>query len=155
VNREANKRFPTLKWEISANTTGLDVYLRNRENGSTELWSVGNIKTVSFKSDASEIRNYELVFKRNSSSTEDLTQKPNLAHRAPMELIAYPNPVEDKLHLKVINAGGELPFHIYSITGVKVMDGSVKSEKTINTAALNAGVYVIDAGGVKVKFVKK
>jgi hypothetical protein len=35
------------------------------------------------------------------------------------------------------------------------MDGSVKSEKTINTAYLNAGVYVIDAGGVKVKFIKK
>jgi hypothetical protein len=155
VNREANKRFPTLKWEISANTTGLDVYLRNRGNGSTELWSVGVIKTIAIKSDASEIRNYELVFKRNSSSTEDLTQKPNLSHRAPLELIAYPNPVEDKLHLKVINAGGEVPFHIYSITGVKVMDGSVKSEKTINTAALIAGVYVIDAGGVKVKFIKK
>jgi hypothetical protein len=72
-----------------------------------------------------------------------------------MELIAYPNPVEDKLHLKVINSSGSIPFHIYSITGVKVMDGSVKSEKTINTAILNAGVYVIDAGGVKVKFIKK
>jgi hypothetical protein len=155
VNREANKRFPTLKWEITANTTGFDVYLRNRENGSTELWSVGDIKTVSFKSDASEIRNYELVFKRNSSSTEDLTQKPSLSKRAPMELIIYPNPVEDKLHLKVINASGGIPFHIYSITGVKVLEGSLKSEKTINTAGLNAGVYVIDAGGLKVKFIKK
>jgi hypothetical protein len=155
VNREANKRFSTLKWKITANTTGLDVYLRNRENGSTELWSVGDIKTVSFKSDASEIRNYELVFKRNSSSSEDLTQKPNFSKHSPMELIAYPNPVEDKLHLKVINASGDIPFHIYSITGVKVMDGSLKSEKTINTAGLNAGVYVIDAGGMKVKFIKK
>jgi hypothetical protein len=64
-------------------------------------------------------------------------------------------PVDSLVSWWPFDASGEIPFHIYSITGVKVMDGSVKSEKTINTAYLNAGVYVIDAGGMKVKFIKK
>ena len=64
-------------------------------------------------------------------------------------------PVDSLVSWWPFDASGEIPFHIYSITGVKVMDGSVKSEKTINTAYLNAGVYMVDAGGVKVKFVKK
>jgi hypothetical protein len=57
--------------------------------------------------------------------------------------------------MKKNNLSGEIPFHIYSITGVKVMDGSLKSEKPIDTAILNAGVYVIDSSGLKVKFIKK
>jgi hypothetical protein len=155
INREFNKRLPTLKWELTANTTGLDAYLRNRDNGATELWTVGDIKPVNYPSDASEIRKYELVFKRSASSTKDLTEKPIANKRAPMEVLVYPNPVDEKLILKVINGNGEIPFFVYSITGVKVMEGTVKSEKTINTAGLDAGVYVVDAGGVKVKFVKK
>jgi hypothetical protein len=155
VNREANKRFATLKWELSENTTGLGIFYRNRDNGSTELWTVGNIKSVSFPSDASEIRNYELVFKRSTSSTEELTKQPIVAKRAPIELIVYPNPVDEKLMLKVINSNGEIPFYVYSITGVKVLEGMVKSEKAINTASLDAGVYVIDANGVLLKFIKE
>ena len=155
INREANKRFPTLKWEITANTTGLDVYLRNRENGSIELWPVGDIKTISLKSDASEIHKYELVFKRMSSSTEELTEKSNFSKDIPMELIVYPNPVKDKLHLEIINTTAEVPFNIYSITGVKVMEGSLKPKKTLKIEELNAGIYIIDAAGQKVKFVKE
>jgi hypothetical protein len=155
VNREANKRFATLKWELSENTTGLDIFYRNRENGSTELWAVGGIKAVNFPSDASEIRNYELVFKRNSSSTEDLTHKPISPKCFLTEVLVYPNPVDEKLHLKVINSTAEVPFSIYTITGMKVMAGSIKSEKTINTADLDSGIYLVVAGGMKVKFVKK
>jgi hypothetical protein len=155
INREFNKRFPTLKWELTANTTGLDAYLRNRDNSSTEFWTVGDIKSVSFPSDASEIRNYELVFKRSASSTEDISGKTIANKRVQMEVLVYPNPVDEKLMLKVLNNNGEIPFFVYSITGVKVMEGTVKSEKTINTAGLDVGVYVIDAAGVKVKFVKK
>jgi hypothetical protein len=155
INREFSKRFPALKWELTANTTGLDAYLRNRDNGSIELWTVGNIKPVNYPSDASEIRKYELVFKRSASSTKELTEKPIANKRAPMEVLVYPNPVDEKLILKVINGNGEIPFYVYSITGVKVLEGIVTSEKTIKTAGLDAGVYVIDAGGVNAKFIKK
>ena len=72
-----------------------------------------------------------------------------------MELIVYPNPVKDKLHLEIINTTAEVPFNIYSITGVKVMEGSLKPKKTLKIEELNAGIYIIDAGGQKVKFVKE
>jgi hypothetical protein len=155
INREFNKRFPALKWELTANTTDLDAYLHNRDNGTTELWTVGDIKSVNFPSDASEIRNYDLLFKRSISSTEDLTGKTIAGKRAPIEILIYPNPVDEKLMLKVLNNNGEIPFYVYSITGVKVIEGFIKSEKIINTAALNAGVYFVDAGGVKVEFIKQ
>jgi hypothetical protein len=155
INREFNKRFPALKWELTANTTDLDAYLHNRDNGTTELWTVGDIKSVNFPSDASEIRNYDLLFKRSISSTEDLTGKTIAGKRAPIEILIYPNPVDEKLMLKVINSSAEVPFSIYTMTGVKVLEGRVKSEKAINTAGLDAGVYVVDAVGGKVKFVKK
>jgi hypothetical protein len=110
---------------------------------------------ILFESTENLISRYSLVFRSGTTSTEDFTPKPSFAKPPRVEVFVNPNPVEDHLQLKVIHNNGEISYSIYSITGVKAFAGTIRSDKTVNTAGLKAGVYVVDAGGVKVKFVKR
>jgi hypothetical protein len=97
-----------------------------------------------------------LVFKRSSTSTEDFKDD-DLAQGGKLkpEVIVYPNPANDLLHVRVLNGSGKLSYEIYSITGVKVLEGSLENSQKININTLQPGIYIIDASGQKVKFVKE
>jgi hypothetical protein len=155
IERDFNKQQSNLRLRIWEKHSDLECYFRDSKTETlTPAESLSEIPVELAESEYS-IHRYSLVFKRSSSSTEDLTEKTIASKRAPMEVLVYPNPVDEKLNLRIINSTAEIPFFVYSITGVTILEGVVKSEKTINTVGLDAGVYVVDAGGVKVKFVKR
>jgi hypothetical protein len=57
--------------------------------------------------------------------------------------------------VRVLNGNGKFPYQIFSITGVKVLEGRLENSQKININTLEPGIYTIDTGGQKVKFVKK
>jgi hypothetical protein len=96
-----------------------------------------------------------LVFKRNSSSTEDIHKNTETHVSNKPQLLAYPNPVEDQLHIRLLNHTGKVPYRIYSIEGKKILEGTIQNLEIIKTKQLQAGIYIIEANGEKVKFVKE
>ncbi len=66
------------------------------------------------------------------------------------EIILYPNPVSDKLYLKLktYNYEKDLPYHIYNLYGQKVAGGTLTplagSETYINVSNLSSGYYFIE-----------
>jgi hypothetical protein len=69
--------------------------------------------------------------------------------------LAYPNPVEDQLHIRLLNHNEKVPYHVYNIAGGKIIEGTIQNLEIINTKQLQAGVYILEANGKKVKFVKE
>jgi hypothetical protein len=57
--------------------------------------------------------------------------------------------------VRVLNGSSKLNYEIYSITGVKVFEGSLGNSQKININTIQPGIYIMDAGGQKVKFVKE
>jgi sRNA-binding protein len=142
ITREANKRYASLKMELSANTTGMDISLKDNQNKSVEPWFTGNVKNVQFAAADAEINRYSLVFKRNTTSTKDLLK--DIANNKNNTSIAvYPNPTDGKLTLKLSNGesyqGG---YQILDMTGRILMEGqSMKIQ--IDASKLPTGQYII------------
>jgi len=44
---------------------------------------------------------------------------------------------------------------VYNIAGVRILKGTIQNLEIINTKQLQAGIYIIEANGEKVKFVKE
>lgn len=65
----------------------------------------------------------------------------------------YPNPSTDYIRIK--SEAKSLDVKIYSLEGKLVVSGTYKSDEDINVSKLNAGVYLVQANGVTIKFIKK
>ncbi len=65
----------------------------------------------------------------------------------------YPNPSTDFIRIK--SEKKSLDVKIYSLEGKLVVSGTYKSDQDINVSKLNAGVYLVQANGVTIKFIKK
>lgn len=65
----------------------------------------------------------------------------------------YPNPSTNYIRIK--SESNSLAVKIYSTSGQLVLSGSYKSDEDINVSKLNAGVYLVQANGVNIKFIKK
>ena len=65
----------------------------------------------------------------------------------------YPNPSTDYIRIK--SEAKSLVVKIYNLEGKLVVSGTYKSDEDINVSKLNAGVYLVQANGVTLKFIKK
>ena len=65
----------------------------------------------------------------------------------------YPNPSTNYIRIK--SESKSLAVKIYSTSGQLIISGNYKSDEDINVSKLNAGVYLIQANGVTIKFIKK
>ncbi|MCD9856084.1 T9SS type A sorting domain-containing protein [Epilithonimonas sp. JDS] len=65
----------------------------------------------------------------------------------------YPNPSTDYIRIK--SEAKSLDVKIYNLEGKLVVSGTYKSDEDINVCKLNAGVYLVQANGVTLKFIKK
>ncbi|WP_379966168.1 T9SS type A sorting domain-containing protein [Epilithonimonas sp. UC225_85] len=65
----------------------------------------------------------------------------------------YPNPSTDYIRIK--SEVKSLDVKIYSLEGKLLVSGTYKSDEDINVSKLNAGVYLVQANGVTIKFIKK
>jgi hypothetical protein len=156
IDRDFNKTQKNFRLRIWEKHTDLQCYFKDSKlENLIPAESFSDIPVEFSESDAS-IHRYSLVFKRSSTSTEDFKEA-DLARggKVKPELIVYPNPANDVLHVRVLKGSGKLRYKIYSITGVKVLEGSLENSEKINISTLQPGIYVMDAGGQKVKFVKE
>ncbi|TCI91354.1 glycosyl hydrolase family 8 [Tenacibaculum sp. M341] len=71
------------------------------------------------------------------------------------EIIVYPNPSTEKLHVTNFKLGSKVK--VYNLLGKQVMETSVKDENVdvIDVSDLTAGIYFIRSNNVKLRFVKE
>jgi hypothetical protein len=145
VNREANKRFATLKWELSENTTGLEIYLKDLQTQATEPWSTGVVKNIALDQQSLTTKRYALVFKQQTTSTKDPLADANDKNRSwKLELIAYPNPTDGKLTLELSNGESyEGAVEVYDMAGRLVKKVVAKSSAEIQLSGLVQGHYML------------
>ena len=154
VNRESNKRFKMLKVEMTENTTGYEVYLRDIKKAELHDFQRNKIYPIEFDVFDSEINRYELVFMKNNLLSQDFSKQISYKSNQYFQLYAYPNPVDNNLHLEVLHNDIEIDFNIYSLSGAILMNGRIKKVKTINTEGLEPGIYIVEVGGHNFKFLK-
>lgn len=65
----------------------------------------------------------------------------------------YPNPSSDFIRLQ--SASKSISVKIYNLGGQMVLSGIYKSDENINVSKLEKGVYLVQANGVTIKFIKK
>ncbi|MGC4128901.1 MAG: T9SS type A sorting domain-containing protein [Bergeyella sp.] len=65
----------------------------------------------------------------------------------------YPNPSSDFIRIK--SDAKSLSVKIYSLDGKMVLSGNYKSDEDINVSKLEKGVYLVQANGTTIKFIKK
>lgn len=68
-------------------------------------------------------------------------------------LRVFPNPVTDFLTIKS-EISNHQTYSIYSILGVKLLDGTTSENKTINTSTLPSDIYILKIGTKNIKFLK-
>jgi hypothetical protein len=157
VNREANKRFATLKWELSENTTGLEIYLKDLQTETTEPWSTGVVKNIALDQQSPTTKRYTLVFKQQTTSTKDPLADANDKNRSrKLELIAYPNPTDGKLTLKLSNGGSyEGAVEVYDMTGRLVIRFEKSNNQLLDLSGLESGNYLIKCIGFNLLISKR
>jgi hypothetical protein len=139
VNREANKRFATLKWELSENTTGLEIYLKDLQTETTEPWSTGVVKNIALDQQGLTTKRYALVFKQQLSSNE------NFATIVGQPMIqVYPNPTEDNwVNVVYSKANSKSQYRIFDMAGKQIMHGMANSKFKIDIGSMSKGAYIL------------
>jgi len=155
IERDFEKLQNKLRLRIGEKHTDLQCYIKDAKTGTLHPMESADELPIEYGNEDPLISRYSLVFKRSSSSTEDIQKNTQTVVSNKPQLLAYPNPVEDQLHIRLLNHNGKVPYRIYSIEGKKVLDGTIQNLEIINTKQLQAGIYIIEANGEKVKFVKE
>ena len=155
ITRDANKHQKNLHLRIGEKHSDLQCYVKDAKTEILHPMEWADELPIEYNNDDPVISRYSLVFKRSSSSTEDIQKNTETLTSNKTQLLAYPNPVEGQLHIRLLNHNGKVPYRIYSIEGKKVLDGTIQNLEIINTKQLQVGLYIIEANGEKVKFVKE
>jgi hypothetical protein len=156
IKRESNKRFGSLKMELSENTTGMQISLKDNQSKSIESWYTGVVKNILFEVTDTEINRYSLVFKQNTTSNKDVLndingQKGNVNKT---ELIVYPNPTDGKLTLKLgNNQDHQGSYQVFDMTGRLLLEGQLQKSQ-IDVSKLSAGQYLIKSQNLETIFNK-
>jgi hypothetical protein len=154
IDRDFNKTQKNFRLRIWEKHTDLQCYFKDSKSGDlTPAESFSDITVEFLESDAS-IHRYSLVFKRSSSSTEDLKEA-DLARGGKLkpEVIVYPNPANDVLHIRVLKSNQPISYEISSITGYKVKTGSLSGDVSININGFTSGLYIFTTENQTTKFI--
>jgi hypothetical protein len=151
IDRDFNKSQMNLRLRILEKHSDLQCYFKDSKSGKlTPAESSIDIPVEFSESDAS-IHRYSLVFKRSSTSTEDFKEA-SLAGSG--NIIIYPNPANDVLHVRVLNTYEPISYEIYTITGVKVAEGLINSHIVIPIFHLQPGIFLLKTKIETLKFSK-
>jgi hypothetical protein len=152
VSRESDKRYGSLGWELSANSTGMDIYLRNRSKGIQESWTEGESKSISFGAGESEVVDYELVFAFGTAGRQEISQR----RQSGVGLEIYPNPVNSILEVRVTAPFRAVPYRIMGMDGQLVQQGEIRGkESQIDVRNLTAGLYILQVERESKTFIKE
>ena len=146
---------------------GQNMYVRTNSNQTT--YSLANIKKLSFSSGNLIVNSTSGSFDRYALSAmrylnfTDLSLGAKEYVQSPKNIVLYPNPVEDVLHLSFVNAlQGAIQIQIYTLEGRVVqqqnhIDNS--NTATLSVIGLPSGLYLCKASNgmssETIKFIKK
>lgn len=88
----------------------------------------------------------KIVFSNDALATQEIG-----ANEKNMKL--YPNPSSDFIRIQSVSKS--LSVKIYNLSGQTVLSGTYKSDENIDVSKLEKGVYLVQANGVTIKFIKK
>jgi hypothetical protein len=155
IARDVNKAQIGLRLRMSESHSELQISLKNRLTGRELLMSALDEIPILFESTESLINRYSLVFKRNSSSTEDFPKEREAAAQTPnMHMTVYPNPGNDYVYIRISNNTQVLPYAVYASDGRLVKSGSIKDFETLDIKSLSKGFYYLNCNGNSAKIIK-
>ena len=145
---------------------GQNMYVRTNSNQTT--YSLANIKKLTFSSgnivvspNSGAVDSYALSAMRYLNFA-DLSLGPKQYVQASKNIVLYPNPVEDVLHLSFFNAlQGAIQIQISTLEGrvVQQENQNDTSPATLNVIGLPSGLYLCKASnGIiseTIKFIKQ
>jgi hypothetical protein len=157
VNRESDKRFSSLKWELSENTTGLDLYLKDLQTQQVEPWSTGVVKNIALDAQSLTTKRYALVFRLRTSAVKDpINETAKNNGSKSLVMLVYPNPTDGKISLKLSNGesyqGG---YELFDMVGRVVKKGNSNDKKQLDLSALVDGQYLLKSKYNVVIIIKK
>jgi hypothetical protein len=157
VNRESDKRFSSLKWELSENTTGMDLYLKDLQTQQVEPWSTGVAKSIALDAQSLTTKRYALVFRLRTSAVKDpINETAKNNGSKSLVMLVYPNPTDGKISLKLSNGesyqGG---YELFDMVGRLVQKGNSNDKKQLDLSALVDGQYLLKSKYNVVIIIKK
>ena len=118
IERDFNKAQGNFRLRIWEKHSELQTFFKDAKTGQEYPAESFDDLPIAFEADETVLNRYSLVFKRNSSSTEDFPQeKEGLATQAKMDIIVYPNPGNDYIHIRVTHNTQFLPYDLYASDG--------------------------------------
>jgi hypothetical protein len=147
VAADAEKRFSKLYVRVIEKNSPLEMYFKNTKTGKLTNANQMDVLTLDMTG-VDEVKNYSLVFRRNTSSTQLTTKLPMLS--------INPVPAADFIELRrnVVLLNNQ-DFTIYDLMGRVVMSGTCKESITkVDISTLGSGQYILKVGFESVKFIK-
>jgi len=175
-NAELQKNYVQVNWQTVTETNTSYFNIQRSTNGVNftnidRATAAGNSNAVHnytySDTKIADIGNISILYYRLQTVDADgaLTVSKIVPVRIPakpVSLLAWPNPVKDKLQLRMPNFTGNAIVHIYDVAGKVVYNSTTTTYNTdmiINTANLKAGTYFlqVNADGLmlKQKFTKE
>jgi hypothetical protein len=156
IERDFNKAQGSFRLRIWEKHSELQTYFKDAKTGQEYPAESFDNLPIAFEADETVINRYSLVFKRNSSSTEDLTEeKEALTSNSKMDIIVYPNPVNDYVDIRIINNTQFSPYALYASDGKVVKTGTIKNFETLDMKSLSKGIYYLNCNGNSIKIIKQ
>lgn len=137
--------------------TGVKIkYYTGTEQGfnvssSGKLYFSGDNLLVKSEANSTETSIPVSIIQKITFTDEVLATQEIGANKSNLQL--YPNPSTNYIRIK--SESKSLTVKIYSTSGQLVLSGNYKSDEDINVYKFNAGVYLVQANGVTIKFIKK
>ena len=156
IERDFNKTQGNFRLRIWEKHSELQTYFKDAKTGQEYPAESFDNLPIAFEADETVINRYSLVFKRNSSSTEDLTEeKEALTSNSKMDIIVYPNPGKDYVSIRVTNNTQFLSYDLYASDGRVVKTGTIKNFETLDIKSLSKGIYYLNCNGNSIKIIKQ
>jgi len=137
--------------------TGVKIkYYTGTEQGfnvssSGKLYFSGDNLLVKSEATSTETSIPVSIIQKITFTDEVLATQEIGANKSNLQL--YPNPSTNYIRIK--SEYKSLAVKIYSTSGQLVLSGNYRSDEDINVSKLNSCVYLVQANGVTIKFIKK
>jgi hypothetical protein len=155
IERDFYKSQKNLRLRIWEKHSDLQCYFKDAKTGQEYPAASFDDLPIAFEADETVINRYSLVFKRNSSSTEDFPKEKEAAAQTPnMHMTVYPNPGDDYVYIRISNNTQVLPYAVYASDGRLVKSGSIKDFETLDIKSLSKGIYYLNCNGNSAKIIK-
>lgn len=156
IERDFNKAQNNFRLRIWEKHSELKTFFKDAKTGQEYPAESFDNLPISFEAEETVMNRYSLVFKRNSSSTEDFQKEMEWTSSNPkIEMIVYPNPGKGYIHVRILNNNTYLPFNLYATDGRIVKSGLIKDFETISIEDLSRGIYYLNYDGATTKIIKQ